>query len=168
MPHNCLSKTVQQYMLLSYFGIGPFPLLMFLCRVSFYLKQISFTFHLLYICSTWLQKPAHDSVEVFSSNISAVAQLPILPRVRLAWLKSEVFLVLSYTHISISSLGWLSLSGSWSLPALQVPSVTRTTPTYWARLHSPVNYQTGVSFCPSPANPFSAPLSYWAVVCPET
>ena len=82
--------------------------------------------------------------------------------------QSEVFLVLSYTHISISSLGWLSLSGSWSLPALQVPSVTRTTPTYWARLHSPVNYQTGVSFCPSPANPFSAPLSYWAVVCPET
>ena len=79
-----------------------------------------------------------------------------------------MFLVLSYTHISISSLGWLSLSGSWSLPALQVPSVTRTTPTYWARLHSPVNYQTGVSFCPSPANPFSAPLSYWAVVCPET
>ena len=75
-----------------------------------------------------------------------------------------MFLVLSYTHISISSLGWLSLSGSWSLPALQVPSVTRTTPTYWARLHSPVNYQTGVSFCPSPANPFSAPLSYWAVV----
>ena len=56
------------------------------------------------------------------------------------------------------------MSGSWSLPALQVPSVTRTTPTtYWARLHSPVNYQTGVSFCPSPANPFSAPLSYWAV-----
>ena len=75
-----------------------------------------------------------------------------------------MFLVLSYTHISISSLGWLSLSGSWSLPALQVPSVTRTTPTYWARLHSPVNYQTGVSFCSSSANPFSAPLSYWAVV----
>jgi len=47
------------------FGIGPFPLLMFLCRVSFHLEQISFTFHLLYICSTWLQKPAHDSVEVF-------------------------------------------------------------------------------------------------------
>ena len=64
-----------------------------------------------------------------------------------------MFLVLSYTHISISSLGWLSLSGSWSLPALQVPSVTRTTPTYWARLHSPVNYQTGVSFCSSSANP---------------
>ena len=63
-----------------------------------------------------------------------------------------MFLVLSYTHISISSLGWLSLSGSWSLPALQVPSVTRTTPTYWARLHSPVNYQTGVSFCSSSAN----------------
>ena len=75
-----------------------------------------------------------------------------------------MFLVLSYTHISISSLGWLSLSGSWSLPALQVPSVTRTTPTYWARLHSPVNYQTGVSFCSSYANPFSASLSYWAVV----
>ena len=82
VPHNCLSKTVQQYMLLSYFGIGPFPLLMFLCRVSFHLKQISFTFHLLYICSTWLQKPAHDSVWSFSPNISAVAQLPILPRVR--------------------------------------------------------------------------------------
>ena len=64
-----------------------------------------------------------------------------------------MFLVLSYTPISIFSLGWLSLSGSWLLPALQVPSVTRTTPTYWARLHSPVNYQTGVSFCSSSANP---------------
>ena len=48
-----------------------------------------------------------------------------------------MFLVLSYTPISIFSLGWLSLSGSWLLPALQVPSVTRTTPTYWALLHSP-------------------------------
>ena len=79
-----LSKSTCYYpiFVLRDFGIGPLPLLMFLCRVSFHLEQISFTFHLLYICSTWLQKPAHDSVEVFSPNISAVAQLPILPRVR--------------------------------------------------------------------------------------
>ena len=75
-----------------------------------------------------------------------------------------MFLVLSYTPISIFSLGWLSLSGSWLLPALQVPSVTRTTPTYWALLHSP-----WITKLVSPSVlrlliPFSAPLSYWAVV----
>jgi len=168
MPHNCLSKTVQEYLLLSYFvlrglGVGPFPLLMFLCRVSFLLKQISL--HFLY----WLF--AHLASEAcalfclkffFFSNISAVVQIPILPRVRLAWLKSEVFLVLYYTPrltITVRGLVVACTTGSISNPY---------NPTYWARLQSPVNYQTGVSFCPSSTNPLSAPLSYWAVVCPET
>ena len=107
---------------------------------------------------TWPQKPAHYSVWSFFPIISAVVQIPILPRVRLAWLKSEVFLVLYYTPrltITVRGLVVACTTGSISNPY---------NPTYWARLQSPVNYQTGVSFCPSSTNPLSAPLSYWAVV----
>ena len=166
MPHNCLSKTVQEYLLLSYFvlrglGVGPFPLLMFLCRVSFLWNRSLYISSIDYLL-TWPQKPAHYSVWSFFPIISAVVQIPILPRVRLAWLKSEVFLVLYYTPrltITVRGLVVACTTGSISNPY---------NPTYWARLQSPVNYQTGVSFCPSSTNPLSAPLSYWAVVCPET
>ena len=159
MPHNCLSKTVQEYLLLSYFvlrglGVGPFPLLMFLCRVSFLLKQISL--HFLYWLFAHLASEACAlfCLKFFSYHFRGGANSNSA--------KSEVFLVLYYTPrltITVRGLVVACTTGSISNPY---------NPTYWARLQSPVNYQTGVSFCPSSTNPLSAPLSYWAVVCPET